>query len=100
MSPISPPHHGCHSSSHLPGWSKDACIAGLKQSAPRQGRLPSQADQVAMPSRNFVAVDLVAKPLDVKTWPARPVSGLAAGSSSAGRRGLFASGGCSRMLAA
>jgi len=44
-------------------------------------------------------VDLVAKPLDVKTWSALPVSGLAAGLSSAGRRELFAAGGCSRMLA-
>jgi len=40
-------------------------------------------------------VDLVAKPLDVKTWPPRPVSGLAL----AGRRELFAARGCSRMLA-
>jgi hypothetical protein len=47
----------------------------------------------------FAAVDLVAKPLDVKTWPARPVSGLAAGLSLDGRRKLFAAGGCSRMLA-
>ncbi|HUK71428.1 MAG TPA: hypothetical protein VLW50_22130 [Streptosporangiaceae bacterium] len=52
-----------------------------------------------MPSRSFGAVDLVAKPLDVKTWPTRPVSGLAAGLSLAGRRELFAAGGCSRMLA-
>jgi hypothetical protein len=44
-------------------------------------------------------VDLVAEPLDVKTRPARPVSGLAAGLSLAGRRELFAAGGCSRMLA-
>ena len=65
-----------------------------QQSAPRSDRLPSQADQVAMASRSFVAVDLVAKPLDVKTWPARPVSGL----SLAGRGELFAAGGCSRML--
>jgi hypothetical protein len=46
-----------------------------------------------------VAVDFVAKPLDVKTWLARPVSGLAAGLSLAGRREPFAAGGCSRMLA-
>jgi len=39
----------------------------------------------------FVAVDFVAKPLDVKTWPTRPVSGLVAGVSSAAD--------CSRMLA-
>jgi hypothetical protein len=45
-----------------------------------------------------VAVDLVAKPLDVKTWPMRPVSGLVAGLSRAGRKELFAAGGCSRML--
>jgi hypothetical protein len=51
-----------------------------------------------MPSRSFGAVDLAAKPLNVKTWPARPVSGLAAGLSLAGRRELFAAGGCSRML--
>jgi hypothetical protein len=44
-------------------------------------------------------VDLVVKPLDVKTWPARPVSGLAAGLWWAGRRELFAAGGCSPMLA-
>jgi hypothetical protein len=48
-----------------------------------------------MLSRSFVAVDLVAKPLDVKTWPTGPVSGL----SLAGRRELFAAGGCSRMPA-
>jgi hypothetical protein len=48
-----------------------------------------------MPSRSFVAVDLVAKPLDVKTWPARPVGRL----SLAGRRELSAAGGCSWMLA-
>jgi hypothetical protein len=47
-----------------------------------------------MLSRSFVAVDLVAKPLDGKTWPPWPVSGL----SLAGRRELFAAGGCSRML--
>jgi hypothetical protein len=51
-----------------------------------------------MPSRSFGAVDLAAKPLDVKAWPARPVSGLAAGLSLAGCRELFAAGGCSRML--
>jgi hypothetical protein len=43
-------------------------------------------------------VDLAAKPLDVKTWPARPVSGLAARFSVAGRREIFAAAGCSRML--
>jgi hypothetical protein len=48
-----------------------------------------------MPSRSFVAVDLVAKPQDVNTWAARAASGL----SLAGRRELFAAGGCSRMLA-
>jgi len=50
------------------------------------------------PSRIFGAVDLVAKPLDVKTWPTRPVSGLAAGLSWAGRREPSAAGGCSRIL--
>ncbi len=51
------------------------------------------------PSRSFGAVGLVAKPLDVKTWPARPGSGLAAGLSLAGRRKLLSAGGCPRMLA-
>jgi hypothetical protein len=40
-------------------------------------------------------VDLVAKPMDVKTWPARPVRGLAL----AGGWELFAAVSCSRMLA-
>jgi hypothetical protein len=43
----------------------------------------------------FGAVDLVAKPIDVKTWPTRLVSGLAL----AGGWELFARGGCSRMPA-
>jgi hypothetical protein len=50
-------------------------------------------------ARSFVAVDFVAKPLDVKTWPTRPVGGLAAGLALAGRREPFAAGGCCRMLA-
>jgi hypothetical protein len=43
-------------------------------------------------------VDLAGKPLDVKTWPARPVRGLAEGPSLAGRRKMFAAVGCAPML--
>jgi len=45
-----------------------------------------------------VAVDFAANPLDGKTWPVRPVSGLAAGLSLAGRREMFAAAGCAQML--